>query len=147
MKEGDIVRVRAKNQWKPAKLIAARPEPRSYDLQMENGNRWRRNRRDIRKTEEPNTIFKPTPQDYEEPQAAVQSPPPTPRYNPPPMTPPKSPLTPLNRTPPPPLYNPPPTTPRKSPPTTLYNPPSPITITRAGRHSKLPAKFKEYNMG
>lgn len=138
LKEGDTVRVRVQNQWKPAKLIAARTmEPRSYDLKMENGNTWRRNRRDILKTAEPKTIFRPTPEDYEEPQAVKLSPLTT--------TPHKSPPTPHNCPPIPFNVLSPERMTRDSDPMTPV-PHTATKVTRAGRNVKMPVKFKDYLM-
>ena len=53
------------------------------NLQIANGNTWRRNRHDILKIAEPTTIFCLVPEDYEEPQTVVPHPPPTPLYSPP----------------------------------------------------------------
>ena len=127
LKEGDTVRVRVQDKWKPAQLISARAhEPRSYDLRMENGNVWRRNRHDILKTAEQD-IYHRAPREYEEPQAPVQIPPPTPQNANPPNT--------LHQSPPvrQPLIN-------KPPPPTNTSP----KVTRSGRIVNIPARLKDY---
>ena len=63
LRPGDTIRVRTGKEWQPAKLITKSPQPRSYEIQTEAGNVWRRNRHDILKTKEDH-IYHPKPQDY-----------------------------------------------------------------------------------
>jgi hypothetical protein len=61
LKYGYTVRVRVGKQWKPARLLSQNnqpTQPRSYNVETERGNVWRRNRRDLLKTREDH-IFSP----------------------------------------------------------------------------------------
>ena len=49
---GEFVRVREGNKWKPAKVTEILPLPRSYKVETERGE-YRRNRRHLLRTEEP----------------------------------------------------------------------------------------------
>jgi len=51
LKEGERVRVQVESKWKPAVIEEKLQTPRSYILQMENGQRVRRNRQHIRRTQ------------------------------------------------------------------------------------------------
>lgn len=48
---GDTVRLREGKQWRPAKVVKPTPEPRSYLVEAD-GQQYRRNRRELIKTEE-----------------------------------------------------------------------------------------------
>ena len=52
LRNGEFVRVREGNKWKPAKVTEILPSPRSYKAETERGE-YRRNRRHLLRTEEP----------------------------------------------------------------------------------------------
>ena len=154
LRSGDTIRVRVGNRWRPAKLLPENQQPtlpRSYNLQTETGNIWRRNRHDILRTRE-RDIFNPEPREVHRPvdmdreaqprQAqAVANPP---RPNPP-----------QPRQASPPRPNPPMSPPRHhqpSPPRVLFpvpnNPQRPSTpyVTRTGRSTAIPKRFGDYDM-
>ena len=54
LKEGEVVRLKKGNKWKPARVIQILPSPRSYQVETEKGV-YRRNRRHLLKTEESQT--------------------------------------------------------------------------------------------
>ena len=51
-RNGEFVRVREGNKWKPAKVTEILPSPRSYKAEKDRGE-YRRNRRHLLRTEEP----------------------------------------------------------------------------------------------
>ncbi|KAJ8035030.1 hypothetical protein HOLleu_22106 [Holothuria leucospilota] len=63
LQQQDTIRVRVGKQWKPARLLFPNRQPRSYNLETEQGKIWRRNRRDILKTNEQNIFQKEPPDD------------------------------------------------------------------------------------
>ena len=54
LKEGEVVRLKEGNKWKPARVTQILPSPRSYQVETEKGV-YRRNRRHLLKTEESQT--------------------------------------------------------------------------------------------
>ena len=84
----DVIRVRYGKTWKPAKLVS-QVTPRSYNIQMENGNIVRRNRKFLQKTREKDQ-FQVQPEDVDDednrpgPAEEVIHPRPSPTCNPPP---------------------------------------------------------------
>jgi hypothetical protein len=57
---GETVRMKTKTGWMPAKVVKKTLEPRSYIVMNEEGASYRRNRRDILKTnEKPITVLPP----------------------------------------------------------------------------------------
>ena len=64
LKPGDNVRVRHKEQWIPARVIANHSAPRSYIVETENGSTLRRNRRHLLRTQEP--ASPPIDNDYDD---------------------------------------------------------------------------------
>ena len=55
---GDTVRLRRENEWVPAKVVEKDKHPRSYHVTTEQGTTYRRNRRDIIKTNESPVVVK-----------------------------------------------------------------------------------------
>lgn len=51
MRDGEVVRIREGNKWKPARVTQVLPSPRSYKVETERGE-YRRNRRHLLRTEE-----------------------------------------------------------------------------------------------
>ena len=51
LRDGEVVRVREGNKWKPARVTQVLPSPRSYKVETERGE-YRRNRRHLLRTEE-----------------------------------------------------------------------------------------------
>ena len=51
MRDGEAVRVREGNKWKPARVTQVLPSPRSYKVETERGE-YRRNRQHLLRTEE-----------------------------------------------------------------------------------------------
>ena len=51
LKEGETVRVQVESKWKPAVIEEKLQKPRAYLVKMANGQRVRRNRQHIRKTQ------------------------------------------------------------------------------------------------
>ena len=54
LKEGEVVRLKEGNKWKPARVTQILPSPRSYQVETEK-RVYRRNRRHLLKTEESQT--------------------------------------------------------------------------------------------
>jgi len=52
LQPGDAVRVHNGQSWQAAKVVAAHPSPRSYNIETDNGIQLRRNRRDLIRTRE-----------------------------------------------------------------------------------------------
>ena len=52
LRNGELVRVREGNKWKPATVTEILPSPRSYKVETERGE-YRRNRRHLLRTDEP----------------------------------------------------------------------------------------------
>lgn len=52
LKTGEHVRVRQNKTWEPAEVVGKTSDPRSYIIKMDSENTLRRNRRDIRRTNE-----------------------------------------------------------------------------------------------
>jgi len=52
LQPGDAVRVHNGQSWQAAKVVAAHPSPRSYNIETDNGIHLRRNRRDLIRTRE-----------------------------------------------------------------------------------------------
>ena len=55
---GDTVRLRREKEWIPAKVVEKDKHPRSYHVTTEQGTTYRRNRRDIVKTNEAPVVVK-----------------------------------------------------------------------------------------
>ena len=55
---GDTVRLRREKEWIPAKVVEKDKHPRSFHVTTEQGTTYRRNRRDIVKTNEPPVVIK-----------------------------------------------------------------------------------------
>ena len=51
LRDGEVVRVREGNKWKPARVTQVLPSPRSYKVERERGE-YRRNRQHLLRTEE-----------------------------------------------------------------------------------------------
>ena len=51
LRDGEVVRVREGNKWKPARVTHVLPSPRSYKVETERGEH-QRNRRHLLRTEE-----------------------------------------------------------------------------------------------
>ena len=75
LRPSDTIRMRMGNKWKPAQLTPVQPsQPRSYNLETEDGKLWRRNRKDILKTKESN-IFQREPREFPNAESPTQRPP------------------------------------------------------------------------
>ena len=57
--EGDRIRVRMKGSWKPGVVTREEETPRSYRVQTDNGGEYRRNRRMLLKSVEPDPVAEP----------------------------------------------------------------------------------------
>lgn len=64
LQPGDAVRVQNGQSWQAAKVIAAHPSPRSYNIETNMGTKLRRNRRDLISTrEDPPVCARPVDED------------------------------------------------------------------------------------
>ena len=119
------VRVRTPNGWKPAELKEKHDgTPRSYVIKAgDRAHEFRRNRRDLRQTQEPRHTIVPRPL------------PPPPRRNAPPMTlsPPRAPVIRREQPETPPIAMPEP-----------RRPPDRATSRVSGRTYKLPERLRDY---
>ncbi|PFX13965.1 putative RNA-directed DNA polymerase from transposon X-element [Stylophora pistillata] len=62
LRDGEVVRVKEGNKWKPARVTQVLPSPRSYKVETERGE-YRRNRRHLLRNEEPQIPeITPTPE-------------------------------------------------------------------------------------
>jgi hypothetical protein len=135
LKPGDSVRYRDENTktWKPALLLPDRSQyPRSYQVVNPQGHVIRRNRRDLLKSNEPNLYHREVP---EEDDWDIS---PTPNFSQPTATiAPQSPIRPV-ATPVPSQTTP------LIPAASQQAPVPPQLLTRTGRLTEPPVKFKDY---
>ena len=132
LRAGNNIRVRDGKMWKPALMLPQEqqpPHPRSYNLQAESGNVWRRNRKDILKTKEREMSYRRDPVQYEDPETQIPNPiPPALQTNPPSPERKSHPIPELPNCP----------TPEIVPQTNVAG-----SRTRSGRETVRPAKFRD----
>ena len=72
LETGDWIRVRMGNSWKPGGVVQHAETPRSYEIQTDEGRKYRRNRRMLIKSPEDNRSSLDSPFAYNSPTSSTQ---------------------------------------------------------------------------